>query len=160
MVLLETERLRRKQDYCETGRQTDDFRKILQSKKLLSGPVVVCMEIYRGSCCISSCFRRFLLFSSFILIYSTIDASRQPSLHISTNFHLSRSSSHFNFFRFSSPRSKQNQFQDAIFSFLITLNFGGRRISADWYRVLSVKDFSCQFFSGPLSRNKTQILRF
>lgn len=156
--MLETEILRRKQDYCETGRPTDDFRKILQSKKPLSGPVVVCMEIYLGSCCISSCFRRFLLFSSFLLSYSTIDTSRQPSLHISTNFHLSRFSSHFDFFRFSFETQTKISFKMLYFpscSRLILADVLDHRISPDRHRTLSVKDFSCRFqqffFSSPLS---------
>lgn len=121
------------------------------------------MEIYLGSCCISSCFRRFLLFSSFLLSYSTIDTSRQPSLHISTIsiFSVSLRISNF-FFCFSFEKQTKISFKMLYFpscSRLILADVLDRRISADRLRGAERGGLFVSFstvFSCPLSRNKKE----
>lgn len=99
----------------------------------------------------------FSLFSAFLLSYSTIDTSRQPSLHIST---ISiRFSSQF--FCFSFEKQTKISFKKLYFPSCSRLIFGGRvgssPLAADRLRTLSVEVFSChfqQFFSCPLSRQQ------
>lgn len=113
------------------------------------------MEIYLASCCISSCFRRFLLFSSFLLSYSTID----PVYTFLLNSIFSVS---LHFFCFSFEKQTKISFKMLYFPSclrLILADVLDRRLSADRLRALSVEVFSCHFstvFSCPLSRNKKE----